>query len=39
VAPARAARPTVIAYLQATGFGVVRRVNTPDAGISVWYRG
>jgi hypothetical protein len=35
----RAARPTVIAYLQATGFGVVRRVNTPDAGISVWYRG
>jgi len=35
----RAARPTVISFLQATGFGIVRRVNTPDAGISVWHRG
>jgi hypothetical protein len=35
----RAARPTVITYLQATGFYIVRRVNTSDAGISVWRRG
>ena len=35
----RAARPTVIAYLKATGFRIVRRANIPDVGISVWRRG
>jgi hypothetical protein len=35
----RAARPTVIDYLRATGFYIDYRVNTPDAGISVWHRG
>jgi hypothetical protein len=35
----RAARPTVINYLYATGFGIVRQVNTPDAGITIWHRG
>jgi hypothetical protein len=35
----RAARPSVISYLKATGFFIDYRVNTPDAGISVWHRG
>jgi hypothetical protein len=35
----RAARPSVISYLHATGFGIDYKVNTPDAGISVWHRG
>jgi hypothetical protein len=35
----RAARPSVIDYLRATGFYIDYRVNTPDAGISVWHRG
>jgi hypothetical protein len=35
----RAARPSVINYLKATGFFIDYRVNTPDAGISVWHRG
>jgi hypothetical protein len=34
-----AARPSVINYLRATGFYIDYRVNTPDAGISVWHRG
>jgi hypothetical protein len=35
----RAARPSVIDYLRATGFYIDYKVNTPDAGISVWHRG
>jgi hypothetical protein len=35
----RAARPSVINYLRATGFYIDYRVETPDAGISVWHRG
>jgi len=35
----RAARPSVINYLRATGFYIDYRVDTPDAGISVWHRG
>jgi hypothetical protein len=34
-----AARPSVINYLRATGFYIDYKVNTPDAGISVWHRG
>jgi hypothetical protein len=34
----RAARPTVLAYLRATGFSIDYRVNTPDTGITVWRR-
>jgi hypothetical protein len=34
-----AARPSVIDYLRATGFYIDYKVNTPDAGISVWHRG
>ena len=35
----RAARPSVINYLRATGFYIDYQVHTPDAGISVWHRG
>jgi hypothetical protein len=35
----RAARPSVIDYLRAAGFYIDYKVNTPDAGISVWHRG
>jgi hypothetical protein len=34
----RAARPTVINYLRATGFTIDYRVNIPDTGITVWRR-
>jgi hypothetical protein len=34
-----AARPTVISYLQATGFRIDYRVNIPNTGITVWRRG
>ena len=35
----RAARPSVINYLRATGFYIDYQVNTTDNGISVWHRG
>jgi hypothetical protein len=35
----RAARPTVINYLKATGFTIDYRVNIPNTGITVWRRG
>jgi hypothetical protein len=35
----RAARPTVIDYLKATGFRIDYRVNIPNTAITVWRRG
>ncbi|MGH3273998.1 MAG: hypothetical protein ACRDNZ_06680 [Streptosporangiaceae bacterium] len=34
----RAARPTIISYLHATGFHIDYRVNTPGVDVSVWHR-